>query len=58
MNVMTYVAAGVGVVVVLIVIFFVKWIFSLRRVVPTNEDRKSTRLNSSHWNKSRMPSSA
>ena len=24
-------------VVVLIVIFFVKWIFSLRRVVPTNE---------------------
>ena len=22
------------------------------------EDRKSTRLNSSHWNKSRMPSSA
>ena len=23
-----------------------------------NEDRKSTRLNSSHWNKSRMPSSA
>ena len=37
MNVMTYVAAGVGVVVVLIVIFFVKWIFSLRRVVPTNE---------------------
>ena len=24
----------------------------------TPEDRKSTRLNSSHWNKSRMPSSA
>ena len=24
----------------------------------TTEDRKSTRLNSSHWNKSRMPSSA
>ena len=24
----------------------------------TEEDRKSTRLNSSHWNKSRMPSSA
>ena len=23
-----------------------------------NRDRKSTRLNSSHWNKSRMPSSA
>ena len=23
-----------------------------------NADRKSTRLNSSHWNKSRMPSSA
>ena len=23
-----------------------------------SEDRKSTRLNSSHWNKSRMPSSA
>ena len=23
-----------------------------------NKDRKSTRLNSSHWNKSRMPSSA
>ena len=25
---------------------------------PTQIDRKSTRLNSSHWNKSRMPSSA
>ena len=25
---------------------------------PTIADRKSTRLNSSHWNKSRMPSSA
>ena len=24
----------------------------------TSVDRKSTRLNSSHWNKSRMPSSA
>ena len=24
----------------------------------TVQDRKSTRLNSSHWNKSRMPSSA
>ena len=24
----------------------------------STEDRKSTRLNSSHWNKSRMPSSA
>ena len=23
-----------------------------------DQDRKSTRLNSSHWNKSRMPSSA
>ena len=29
------------------------FIFSLIRA-----DRKSTRLNSSHWNKSRMPSSA
>ena len=28
-----------------------------RRMV-FNVDRKSTRLNSSHWNKSRMPSSA
>ena len=27
-----------------------------RPIEPT--DRKSTRLNSSHWNKSRMPSSA
>ena len=25
---------------------------------PVLVDRKSTRLNSSHWNKSRMPSSA
>ena len=25
---------------------------------PDLKDRKSTRLNSSHWNKSRMPSSA
>ena len=30
------------------------------KLLPTieKEDRKSTRLNSSHWNKSRMPSSA
>ena len=28
------------------------------RMGKTREDRKSTRLNSSHWNKSRMPSSA
>ena len=26
--------------------------------IDVDEDRKSTRLNSSHWNKSRMPSSA
>ena len=26
--------------------------------IEDTEDRKSTRLNSSHWNKSRMPSSA
>ena len=26
--------------------------------IENNVDRKSTRLNSSHWNKSRMPSSA
>ena len=29
----------------------------LKKIV-INQDRKSTRLNSSHWNKSRMPSSA
>ena len=29
-----------------------------RAVDILKEDRKSTRLNSSHWNKSRMPSSA
>ena len=28
------------------------------KVVKIDKDRKSTRLNSSHWNKSRMPSSA
>ena len=27
-------------------------------IVRVGRDRKSTRLNSSHWNKSRMPSSA
>ena len=27
-------------------------------IQPDVQDRKSTRLNSSHWNKSRMPSSA
>ena len=27
-------------------------------ICENKEDRKSTRLNSSHWNKSRMPSSA
>ena len=30
----------------------------LRNYLPGYIDRKSTRLNSSHWNKSRMPSSA
>ena len=30
----------------------------VRTFVERAEDRKSTRLNSSHWNKSRMPSSA
>ena len=28
------------------------------KTIIRNADRKSTRLNSSHWNKSRMPSSA
>lgn len=37
MDVMTFIVAGVGLVIVLLVIFFVRWIFSLRRVVPTNE---------------------
>lgn len=37
MNVMTYVILGVNFVALAIVFFFVKWIFSLRRVVPTNE---------------------
>lgn len=37
MNVMTYVILGVSFVALAIVFFFVKWIFSLRRVVPTNE---------------------
>jgi len=30
----------------------------VRRLMETDEDRKSTRLNSSHSRKSRMPSSA
>ena len=30
----------------------------VNRAKGTGRDRKSTRLNSSHWNKSRMPSSA
>lgn len=34
---MTYVLIGVGAIAFLIVFFFVKWIFSLRRVVSTNE---------------------
>lgn len=37
MDVMTYVILGVSLVALVIVFFFVKWIFSLRRVVPTNE---------------------
>ena len=32
--------------------------FAQERAKPYFADRKSTRLNSSHWNKSRMPSSA
>ena len=32
--------------------------FLITKRVMTKADRKSTRLNSSHWNKSRMPSSA
>ena len=31
---------------------------TMRYIPFTYADRKSTRLNSSHWNKSRMPSSA
>ena len=30
----------------------------INKNVINSQDRKSTRLNSSHWNKSRMPSSA
>ena len=30
----------------------------IKSILSKVEDRKSTRLNSSHWNKSRMPSSA
>ena len=30
----------------------------IHTTIRKGEDRKSTRLNSSHWNKSRMPSSA
>ena len=33
-------------------------IFNLETTTISPRDRKSTRLNSSHWNKSRMPSSA
>ena len=31
---------------------------SPEEILENSRDRKSTRLNSSHWNKSRMPSSA
>lgn len=37
MNAMTYVVMGAGLAVLLVVIFVIKYIFSLRRVVPTNE---------------------
>ncbi len=37
MNAMNYVFIGAGVAVLLFVIFMIKYIFSLRRVVPTNE---------------------
>ena len=37
MEIMSYVWIGVSVVAFLIVFFTLKWIFSLRRVVPTNE---------------------
>ena len=32
--------------------------FGAEKIIFSGIDRKSTRLNSSHWNKSRMPSSA
>ena len=32
--------------------------YAMQQAAALNRDRKSTRLNSSHWNKSRMPSSA
>ena len=34
-----------------------KWVL-VKSETSDGKDRKSTRLNSSHWNKSRMPSSA
>lgn len=37
MNTMTYVVMGICLVAVLVLIFVIKYIFSLRRVVPTNE---------------------
>ena len=35
-----------------------KYKAALSEMMKNGKDRKSTRLNSSHWNKSRMPSSA
>lgn len=37
MDVISYVLLGVGALVAILLLFFVKWIFSLRRVVPPNE---------------------
>ena len=48
-------SAITAITVILVLILLGAWMVS-RRIV--RGDRKSTRLNSSHWNKSRMPSSA
>ena len=42
-------------------IFLIKWYWNSIKIYPmmkVSKDRKSTRLNSSHANESRMPSSA
>ena len=40
------------------IVFFVVVVLVATRHTPVSTDRKSTRLNSSHYSRSRMPSSA
>ena len=62
----SYFRSFIGFLFIAVTLFFLGLYFSVYNLMNgypyfayvVSRDRKSTRLNSSHWNKSRMPSSA